>query len=190
MVFWKAPDFSAGAVKPVNMIDEERDAYPALLCSISSFREIHSFSCISVGKIHLSFSRVWRGSHGFVTASRVRTQQPISRRSLGAQWLDYHCFILASTRSLAASRRNIQGSDFSLFTLCSIAFLTGTNGTFSPLYFCWSYLFKRAGAGHIAVDFSMAIRSVRTWQNPTFKRAENLIKRNIQIGTNLSNPDF
>lgn len=31
MVFWKAPDFSAGAVKPVNMIDGERDTCPALL---------------------------------------------------------------------------------------------------------------------------------------------------------------
>ena len=106
-------------------------------CSISSFREIHAFSCISIGKIHLSFSRVWCGSHGFVTASRVRTQQPIFRRSLGAQcWvlpLLHPRFNTFSRGFLAASRRNIQGSDFSLFTLCSIAFLTGTNEMFSPL---------------------------------------------------------
>ena len=105
-----------------------------------------SFSRISVGKIHLSFSRVLCGSHGFVTASRVRTQQPISRRSLGVQWLDilllHPCFNTFSRGFLAASRRNIQDGDFSLFALCSTAFLIVAIGIFSPL--CRRFTFVSA----------------------------------------------
>lgn len=106
-------------------------------CAILPLRAAQSFSRISVGKIHLSFSRVLCGSHGFVAASRVRTQQPISRRSLGVQWLDilllHPCFNTFSRGFLAASQRNIQDGDFSLLALCSMAFLIVTNGIFSPL---------------------------------------------------------
>lgn len=101
-------------------------------CAISSLRVTYSFSRISVGKIHLSFSWAWRGSHGFVTASLVRTQQPISRGSLGVQWLDilllHPCFNTFSRGFLAASWRNVQDGDFSLFALCSTAFLIVANG--------------------------------------------------------------
>ena len=192
-MFWKAPDFSAGAVKPVNMIDEERDTCPALLALYHPFVRYTHFTVFQSEKYTYRFL----GFGVVLTAlSRLRGCA-LNSRFLGVRSglnlilpLLHPRFNTFSRGFLAASRRNIQGSDFSLFTLCSIAFLTGTNGMFSPLYFCWSYLFKRAGAGHIAVDFSMAIRSVRTWQNPTFKRAENLIKLNIQIGANLSKPDF
>jgi len=43
------------------------------------------------------------------------------------------CFNTFSRGFLAASRRNIQDGDFSLFALCSTAFLTVANGIFSPL---------------------------------------------------------
>lgn len=105
-------------------------------CAILPLRAAQSFSRISVGKIHLSFSRVLCGSHGFVTASRVRTQQPISRRSLGVQLdilLLHPCFNTFSRGFLVASQRNIQDGDFSLLALCSMAFLIVTNGIFSPL---------------------------------------------------------
>ena len=166
-------------------------------CAILSLRVGRSFSRISVGKIHLSFSLVLCGSHGFVTASLVYSAADFSgfaRGSMVDVLLLHPCFNTFSRGFLAASRRNIQDGDFSLFALCSTAFLIVANGIFSPL--CRRFTFagltclRGWGAGHIAVDFSMAIRSVRTWQNPTFKRAANLIKRNIQIGVNLSKPDF
>lgn len=133
MVFWKAPDFSAGAVKPVNMIDGERDTCPALLALYYPFVWDAHFPGFQSEKYTYRFL----GLCVVLTAlSRLRwcTQQPISRRSLG--WilpLLYPRFNTFSRGFLAASRRNIQGSDFSLFTLCSIAFLTGTNEMFSPL---------------------------------------------------------
>ncbi len=67
--------------------------------------------------------------------SRLRwcTQQPISRGSMVDVLLLYPCFNTFSRGFLAASRRNIQDGDFSLFALCSTAFLIVANGIFSPL---------------------------------------------------------
>lgn len=162
-------------------------------CAISSLRVARSFSQISDGKIHLSFSRVWCGSHSFVTASRVRTQQPISRRSLGAQWL------LASSSLQHVLTRLSRGFTEEYSRRRFLFVLSLFDGVFdrrkwdilaalSPLCFCGHCLFRRARAGRVAVDFSRAIRRVKTWQNPTFKRAENLIKLYIQIGADLSKP--
>lgn len=159
-------------------------------CAILSLRVGRSFSRISVGKIHLSFSRVLCGSHGFVTASLVYSAADFSgfaRGSMVDVLLLHPCFNTFSRGFLAASRRNIQDGDFSLFALCSTAFLIVANGIFSPLRLCGPCLFRRAGAGRVAVDFSRAIRGVRTWQNPTFK---NLIKLNIQNAENLGKPIF
>ena len=130
MVFWKAPDFSAGAVKPVNMIDGERDTCPALLALYYPFVWDAHFPGFQSEKYTYRFL----GFCVVLTAlSRLRwcTQQPISRGLCSL--LLHPCFNTFSRGFLAASRRNIQGSDFSLFTLCSIAFLTGTNEMFSPL---------------------------------------------------------
>ena len=121
LVFWKAPDFSAGAVKPINMIDGERDACPALLALYHPFvwhthfpgfqSEKYIYRILGFGKVLAALSRL-----------RWRAQQSISRGSLGVQCWIFSCFILASTRSHAALRRNIQGGDFPLFVLCSIVF--------------------------------------------------------------------
>lgn len=152
-------------------------------CAILSLRVGRSFSRISVGKIHLSFSRVLCGSHGFVTASLVYSAADFSgfaRGSMVDVLMLHPCFNTFSRGFLAASRRNIQDGDFSLFALCSTAFLDPRKRdilvALSPLRLCGPCLFRRAGAGRVAVDFSRAIRGVRTWQNPTFK---NLIKLNI-----------
>ena len=121
MVFWKAPDFSAGAVKPVNMIDEERDTCPALLALYYPFVWDAHFPGFQSEKYTYRFL----GFCVVLTAlSRLRwcTQQPISRGSLGVQWLMFSCFIHALTRSLAAFSRLHQDGDFSLFALCSLSF--------------------------------------------------------------------
>ena len=105
-------------------------------CAISSLRVAHSFSRISVGKIHLSYSRVLCGSHGFVTASLVYSAADFSgfaRGSMVDVLLLHPCFNTFSRGFLAASQRNIQDGDFSLLALCSMAFLIVTNGIFSPL---------------------------------------------------------
>lgn len=136
MVFWKAPGFSVGTVKPVNMIDEERDACPALL-ALYHFREIRSFPVFQSENYTYRFLKF-----GVVltASSRLRwcvLSSQFLGGSFGAQWLGilllHPCFNMFSRGFLAASRRNIQGGDFSLFTLCSIAFLTGTNVMFSLL---------------------------------------------------------
>ena len=132
MVFWKAPDFSAGAVKPVNMIDEERDTCPALLALYYPFVWDAHFPGFQSEKYTYRFL----GFCVVLTAlSRLRwcTRQPISRGSLGVQWLMFSCFIHALTRSLAAFSRLHQDGDFSLFALCSTAFLIVANGIFSSL---------------------------------------------------------
>ena len=132
MVFWKAPDFSAGAVKPVNMIDGERDTCPALLALYYPFVWDAHFPGFQSEKYTYSFL----GFCVVLTAlSRLRwcTQQPISRGSMVDVLLLYPCFNTFSRGFLAASRRNIQDGDFSLFALCSTAFLIVANGIFSPL---------------------------------------------------------
>lgn len=137
MVFWKAPDFSAGAVKPVNMIDGERDTCPALLALYYPFAWDAHFPGFQSEKYTYRFL----GFCVVLTAlSRLRGCA-LNSRFLGVRsglngWilpLLHPRFNTFSRGFLAASRRNIQGSDFSLFTLCSIAFLTGTNEMFSPL---------------------------------------------------------
>ena len=104
-------------------------------CAILSLRVGRSFSRISVGKIHLSVSRVLCGSHGFVTASLVYSAADFSGFARGSVdvLLLHPCFNTFSRGFLAASRRNIQDGDFSLFALCSMAFLIVANGIFSPL---------------------------------------------------------
>lgn len=105
-------------------------------CAILSLRVGRSFSRISVGKIHLSFSRVLCGSHGFVTASLVYSAADFSgfaRGSMVDVLMLHPCFNTFSRGFLAASRRNIQDGDFSLFALCSTAFLILANGIFSSL---------------------------------------------------------
>ena len=110
-----------GGVKPINMIDGERDACPALLALYHPFvwhthfpgfqSEKYIYRILGFGKVLAALSRL-----------RWRAQQSISRGSLGVQCWIFSCFILASTRSHAALRRNIQGGDFPLFVLCSIVF--------------------------------------------------------------------
>lgn len=114
-------------------------------CAILSLRVGRSFSRISVGKIHLSFSRGLCGSHGLVTASLVYSAADFSgfaRGSMVDVLLLHPCFNTFSRGFLAASRRNIQGGDFSLFALCSTAFLIVANGIFSPL--CRRFTFVSA----------------------------------------------
>lgn len=132
MVFWKAPDFSAGAVKPVNMIDGERDTCPALLALYYPFVWDAHFPGFQSEKYTYRFL----GFCVVLTAlSRLRwcTQQPISRGSLGVQWLMFSCFIHALTRSLAAFSRLHGGIFKTAISLCSTAFLIVANGIFSSL---------------------------------------------------------
>lgn len=155
MVFWKALDFSAGAVKPVNMIDGERDTCPALLALYYPFVWDAHFPGFQSEKYTYRFL----GVCVVLTAlSRLRwcTQQPISRGSLGVQGLD---ITLASS-----SLQHV---------------LTRLSRGFTEEYSRRRFPFVRP-----------LFDSFFDWQNPTFKRAENLIKLNIQIGGNLSKPDF
>ena len=155
LVFWKAPDFSAGAVKPINMIDGERDACPALLALYHPFvwhthfpgfqSEKYIYRILGFGKVLAALSRL-----------RWRAQQSISRGSLGVQGLD---ITLASS-----SLQHV---------------LTRLSRGFTEEYSRRRFPFVRP-----------LFDSLFDWQNPTFKRAENLIKLNIQIGGNLSKPDF
>lgn len=119
MVFWKAPDFSAGAVKPVNMIDGERDTCPALLALYYPFVWDAHFPGFQSEKYTYRFL----GFCVVLTAlSRLRwcTQQPISRGSLGGvQWLMFSCLIHALTRSLAAFSRLHGGIFKAAISLCS-----------------------------------------------------------------------
>ena len=174
------------------MIDEERDTCPALLALYHPFVRYTHFPVFQSEKYTYRFL----GFGVVLTAlSRLRGCA-LNSRFLGVRsglngWvlpLLHPRFNTFSRGFLAASRRNIQDGDFSLFSLCSMVFLIVANGISSPLCFCGHCLFRRARAGRVAVDFSRAIRRVKTWQNPTFKRAENLIKLNIQIGADLSKP--
>lgn len=137
MVFWKAPGFSVGTVKPVNMIDEERDACPALLALYHPFVRYAHFLYFSRKITLIVFSNLaWFSQlhHGFAGAYSAANFSGARSGLDGLGILLLHpCFNMFSRGFLAASRRNIQGGDFSLFTLCSIAFLTGTNAIFSLL---------------------------------------------------------
>lgn len=119
------------------MIDEERDTYPALLALYHPFVRYTHFPVFQSEKYTYRFL----GFGVVLTAlSRLRGCA-LNSRFLGVRsgfngWilpLLHPRFNTFSRGFLAASRRNIQGGDFSLFTLCSIAFLTGTNEMFSPL---------------------------------------------------------
>ena len=118
------------------MIDGERDTCPALLALYHPFVRYTHFPVFQSEKYTYRFL----GFGVDLTAlSRLRGCALNSRflgvRS-GLNWilpLLHPRFNTFSRGFLAASRRNIQGSDFSLFTLCLIAFLTGTNEMFSPL---------------------------------------------------------
>lgn len=198
MVFWKAPDFSAGAVKPVNMIDEERDTCPALLALYHPFvrythfpvfqSEKYTYRFFGFGVVLTAFSRlrgcalnsrflsVRSGLNGWgITLASSSLQHVLSRLSRG--------FTEEYSRQRFLFVLSLFDGVFDRRKWDILAAL-------SPLCFCGHCLFRRARAGRVAVDFSRAIRRVKTWQNPTFKRAENLIKLNIQIGANLSKPDF
>ena len=109
---------SAGAVKPINMIDGERDACPALLALYHPFvwhthfpgfqSEKYIYRILGFGKVLAALSRL-----------RWRAQQSISRGSLGVQCWIFSCFILASTRSHAAFSRLHGGIFKAAFSLCS-----------------------------------------------------------------------
>jgi len=159
-------------------------------CAILSLRVGRSFSRISVGKIHLSFSRVLCGSHGFVTASLVYSAADFSgfaRGSMVDVLLLHPCFNTFSRGFLAASPRRRFLFVRSLFDGVFDRRKRDILVALSPLRLCGPCLLRRAGAGRVAVDYSMPIRSVRTWQNPTFK---NLIKLNIQNAEKLRKPIF
>ena len=96
----------------------------------TAFLEVHFLS------LHSCFGAIF---HGFITASLVRTQQPIFRGSLGVQGLDITLAqraIIGLSRGFLAALRVVKYIDvLPLFALCSIAFLNGRNGAFSPLSF-------------------------------------------------------
>lgn len=100
-------------------------------CAISSLRVARSFSRISVGKIHLSYSRAWEDSHGFVTASLAYSAVDFSGFARGS--LD---ILLLRPRFNAFSRGFPEGySRRRFFFVRSLFddFLIVANGTFSPL---------------------------------------------------------
>lgn len=76
------------------------------------------------------FSQLCHGFAGVLSSRFLGVRSGLNGWILPLLYPRFNTF---SRGFLAASRRNIQGSDFSLFTLCSIAFLTGTNEMFSPL---------------------------------------------------------
>lgn len=124
------------AVKPVNMIDGERDTCPALLALYYPFVQHSHFPEFQSGKYTYRFL----GFCVVLTAlSRLRGCA-LNSRFLGVRsgvqldiLLLHPCFNTFSRGFLAASQRNIQDGDFSLLALCSMAFLIVTNGIFSPL---------------------------------------------------------
>ena len=105
LVFWKAPGFSVGTVKPVNMIDEERDACPALLAHITFVRYAHFLYFQSENYTYrfLKFGVVLTAS------SRLRwcvlSSQFLGGARSGLNGWVFSCFILASTCSHAAFSR-------------------------------------------------------------------------------------
>lgn len=163
MVFWKAPDFSAGTVKPVNMIDEERDTYPALLALYHPFVRYTHFPGFQSEKYTYRFL----GFGVVLTAlSRLRGCA-LNSRFLGVR-SGFNGWILPLLRPrfntfsrgfLAASRRNIQDGDFSLFSLCSMVFLIVANGISSPL--CRRFAF--AGIACLGERERDVSRSIIPW---------------------------
>lgn len=172
------------------MIDEERDKYPALLALYHPFVRYTHFPVFQSEKYTYRFL----GFGVVLTAlSRLRwcTQQPISRGSLGVQWFDvlllHPCFNTFSRGFTEEYSRRRFLFVRALFDGVFDRRKRDILAALSPLRLCGPCLFRRAGAGRVAVDFSRAIRGVRTWQNPTFK---NLIKLNIQNAENLRKPIF
>ena len=151
MVFWKAPDFSAGAVKPVNMIDEERDTCPALLALYHPFVRYTHFPVFQPEK----YTYCFLGFGVVLTAlSRLRGCA-LNSRFLGVRsglngWIlpllhpRFNTFSRGFTEEYSRQRflfvHPLLDSVFDRHKWDVLAAL-------SPLYFCWTYLFKRVGSG-------------------------------------------
>ena len=85
MVFWKAPGFSVGTLKPVNMIDEERDACPALLALYHPFVRYAYFLYFSRKITLIVFSNLaWFSQlhHGFAGAYSAADFSAFARGSM------------------------------------------------------------------------------------------------------------
>lgn len=85
MVFWKAPGFSVGTVKPVNMIDEERDTCPALLALYHPFVRYAHFLYFSRKITLIVYSNLaWFSQlhHGFVGAYSAANFSGLVRGSM------------------------------------------------------------------------------------------------------------
>ena len=145
MVFWKAPGFSVGTVKPVNMIDEERDACPALLALYHPFVRYAHFLYFSRKITLIVFSNLaWFSQlhHGFAGAYSAANFSGLVRGSMVGYSLASSLLQHVLTRLSRGFTEEYSRRRFLFVHLCSIAFLIGTNGMFSPL--CRRFTFVSA----------------------------------------------
>ena len=106
----------------------------------------------------------------------------------GFVWFSRLCHGFAgvlSSRFLGV-RSGFKGWILPLLHPCFILASTRSHAAFSRLSRGFTEEYSRRRFPFVRPLFD----SFFDWQNPTFKRAENLIKLNIQIGGNLSKPDF